>query len=76
MPFVLVNLDGCIQVTVFDDVSDAKGMYESIRSEYDSCPTFEESEDGTEFSVEEAVGPCVKIGMAKHGKKDMKWWIR
>lgn len=76
MPFVAVNLDGNIQITVFDDDKDARDMYESIRKEYDSSPSFEENEEGTEFSVDEAVGPCVKIGRANHVKRNMKWRIK
>lgn len=76
LPFVAVVLDGDLQVTIFEDKKDAKEMYNSIKEEYSSLPSFDESEDGTQFSVDESDGPSVKVGNASYVKKNTKWRIK
>lgn len=76
LPFVAVVLDGDLQVTVFEDKKDAKKMYNSIKEEYASLPSFDESDDGTQFSVDESEGPSVKVGDASYVKKSTKWRIK
>lgn len=76
LPFVAVVLDGDLQVTVFESKKDAKEMYKYIREEYASSPSFDESEDGTQFSVDEDEGPSVKLGSASYVKKNTKWRIK
>lgn len=76
VPFVAVNLDGNLQVTVFEDGRDAREMYNSIRDEYTSSPSFEESDDGRQFSVDESEGPSVMVGKANYVKKNTKWRIK
>ena len=76
LPYVAVNLDGDLQVTVFENEKDAREMYEALKSEYASSSSFEENEDKTEFTVDDEVGPCVKVGKANYVGNNTKWRIK
>lgn len=68
LPYVIVCMDGDLQVTLFEDTKQAYDTYEEIKNRFKGSPTFEEQERDEpgkkSFSVDEDEGPSVMVGYA------------